>query len=227
MTAALEGGEWSAARPGRTLPIVQEAGRAENLVPTGIRSRTVQPVVSCYTDWATWPTVVEVVVSIIIIIIIIIIFSLRDGLRKHIFCPPFAGFGFWKMYCCHVILYSVTQIYDDFEATGCTHPQGALRSGHYYKYWNIEVFYRKFKNANCIESPFSLLLHKIITYLFFLSFHHALSALAFTSCSYKHIASYACAFDTQLAPFSPLFLNCKSTEAINNVLITWRGHKSK
>ena len=49
MTVALEVGEWSAARPGRTLPpgkdpvpILQEAGRAENLVPTGIRSRTVQ-----------------------------------------------------------------------------------------------------------------------------------------------------------------------------------------
>ena len=129
MTAALEGGEWSAARPGRTLPpgksrypfyrrlgainlyikvkwsryrpgvdqrvgriiallfhdhgtrrgwvvsstprshftpgkdpvpILQEAGyapgrsgRAENLVPTGIRSRTIQPVVS---RWATRPT---------------------------------------------------------------------------------------------------------------------------------------------------------------------------
>ena len=53
MTVALEGGEWSAARPGRTLPpgkdpvlIVQEAGwgpgsvwtGAENLAPTGIRS---------------------------------------------------------------------------------------------------------------------------------------------------------------------------------------------
>ena len=58
MTAALEGGEWSAARPGRTLPPEKtrypdykklggpqgRAGRAENLVPTGIRSRTVQPV---------------------------------------------------------------------------------------------------------------------------------------------------------------------------------------
>ena len=33
------------------------SGRAENLVPTGIRSRTVQPVVSRYTDWATWPTI--------------------------------------------------------------------------------------------------------------------------------------------------------------------------
>ena len=61
MTAALEGGEWSAARPGRTLPpgsILQEAGWApgpvwtgtENLVPTGIRYRTVHPVVSRYTD---------------------------------------------------------------------------------------------------------------------------------------------------------------------------------
>jgi len=30
-------------------------GHAENLVPTWIRSRTVQPVVSRYTDWATGP----------------------------------------------------------------------------------------------------------------------------------------------------------------------------
>ena len=65
MTAALEGGEWSAARSGRTLPtgkdpvtISQEVGwapvpvwtGAENLVPTGIRSRTVPPVASRYTD---------------------------------------------------------------------------------------------------------------------------------------------------------------------------------
>ena len=70
MTAALEGGEWSVARPGRTLPPGKNrypfyrrlggpqgrSGRAENLVPTGIRSRTVQPVVSRYTDWATRPT---------------------------------------------------------------------------------------------------------------------------------------------------------------------------
>ena len=63
-------GEWSAARPGRTLPPVKtryplyrrlggpqgRSVRAENLVPTGIRSRTVQPVVSRYTDWATRPT---------------------------------------------------------------------------------------------------------------------------------------------------------------------------
>ena len=58
MTVALEGGEWSAALPGRTLPPGKtpylfyrmvggpqgRSGRAENLVPTGIRSRTIQPV---------------------------------------------------------------------------------------------------------------------------------------------------------------------------------------
>ena len=69
MTAALEEGEWSAARPGRTLlpgktryPFYRRlggpqgrTGRAENLVPTGIRSRTVQHVVSRYTDWDPCP----------------------------------------------------------------------------------------------------------------------------------------------------------------------------
>ena len=68
MTAALEGGEWSAARPGHTLPPGKtrypfhrrlggpqgRSGRAENLVPTGIRSRTVQPIVSRYTDPIQW-----------------------------------------------------------------------------------------------------------------------------------------------------------------------------
>ena len=63
-------GEWSAARPGRSLPPGKtqyplyrrlggpqgRSGRAEKLVPTGIRSRTVQPVVSRYTNWATGPT---------------------------------------------------------------------------------------------------------------------------------------------------------------------------
>jgi len=34
--------------------------RAENLVPTGIRSRTIQPVVSRYTDWATGPTFCDI-----------------------------------------------------------------------------------------------------------------------------------------------------------------------
>ena len=58
-------GERSAARPGCTLPPGKtrypsyrrlggpqgQSGRAENLVPTGIRSHAVQPVVSCYTDY--------------------------------------------------------------------------------------------------------------------------------------------------------------------------------
>jgi hypothetical protein len=58
MTTVLERGKWSAARPGRTLPPAKtryplyrrlggpqgRSERAENLVPTGIRSRTVQPV---------------------------------------------------------------------------------------------------------------------------------------------------------------------------------------
>jgi len=67
MTAALEEGEWSAACPDRTLPPGKtwylfyrrlggpqgRSGRAENVVPTGIRSRTVQPIVNRYTDSAT------------------------------------------------------------------------------------------------------------------------------------------------------------------------------
>jgi hypothetical protein len=61
---ALEEGEWSAAHPDRTLPPGKTqypfysrlsgtqglSGRAGSLLPTGIRSWTVQPVVSRYTD---------------------------------------------------------------------------------------------------------------------------------------------------------------------------------
>ena len=64
MTAALEGGEWSAVRPGRTLPLGKtqyplyrrlggpqgRSERAENLAQPGFDPRTVQPVVSRYTD---------------------------------------------------------------------------------------------------------------------------------------------------------------------------------
>ena len=63
-------GECSAARPGRNLPPGKtrypfyrrlcgpqgRSGWTENLVPTGIRFRTVQPVVIRYTDWGTRPT---------------------------------------------------------------------------------------------------------------------------------------------------------------------------
>ena len=70
MTTALEGGEWLAARPGRTLPpgnnlypLYREldgpqgrSGWAENLAPSGFDPRTVQSVVSRYIYWATRPT---------------------------------------------------------------------------------------------------------------------------------------------------------------------------
>jgi hypothetical protein len=78
MTVALEGGEWSAARPGSTLlpgktryPFYRrlgglqgQSGRAEDLVSTGIQSRTVQPVGSRYTDWATRPTAEGILLSV-------------------------------------------------------------------------------------------------------------------------------------------------------------------
>jgi len=64
MIAALEGGEWSAAHSGRNWPpgktrypfyrrlggLQGRPGRAENFVPTGIRSRTVQSVVAIPTE---------------------------------------------------------------------------------------------------------------------------------------------------------------------------------
>ena len=78
MTAALEWVEWPAARPGHTLPpgktrypfyrrvggLQGRSERAENLVPTGIRSRTIQHVVGHYTDWATLLTIKEYMYSI-------------------------------------------------------------------------------------------------------------------------------------------------------------------
>ena len=71
MTTALEGGQWSASRPGRTSPHGEKtryplykrlggpqcrSGRAENLASPGFDPRTVRLVVSRYTDWATGPT---------------------------------------------------------------------------------------------------------------------------------------------------------------------------
>jgi hypothetical protein len=70
MTAALEEGEWSAARPGCNLPPEKtryplyrrlngpqrRSGRAENLAPPGFDPWTVQPVVRRYTVWTTRPT---------------------------------------------------------------------------------------------------------------------------------------------------------------------------
>ena len=77
MTMALEGGEWSVSRPGRTLPPGKtqyplyrslggphsRSGWVENLAPLGFDPQTVQPVVNRYTDWATRPTYITLILS--------------------------------------------------------------------------------------------------------------------------------------------------------------------
>jgi len=69
MTAALEGGEWSAGRPGCTLPLGKTrysfyrrlggpqgwSGHAENLIPTGIQSRTIQIIVAVPNELTSLP----------------------------------------------------------------------------------------------------------------------------------------------------------------------------
>jgi hypothetical protein len=81
LTSALDGGEWSASRPGRALPpgrgppvpIGQEAGWApepvwtqrleeKSFAPVGDRTPVVQPVVRHYTAWANpapYPNITE------------------------------------------------------------------------------------------------------------------------------------------------------------------------
>ena len=75
----------AASYPGKDpVPIVQEAGwasgpvwtGAENLAPLGFNPRTVQPVGSRYTDYATRPTKELIPTKFIIIIIIIALLSL-------------------------------------------------------------------------------------------------------------------------------------------------------
>ena len=71
MTTALEGGEGSASRPGRSLtpgknryPLYRRLGGPQGRsgqvrkisTPPGLDPRTVQPVASRYTVYATWPT---------------------------------------------------------------------------------------------------------------------------------------------------------------------------
>ena len=78
MTTALEAGEESAARPGRSLPpektryaLYRRLGGPQGrsgqvrkiLPPTGFDPRIVQPVVSRYTDYVTRPTTAVVEVS--------------------------------------------------------------------------------------------------------------------------------------------------------------------
>ena len=104
MTAALERGEWSAARPGRTLPPGKtrhtfyrrlggpqgRCGRVANLVPTGIRSRTLQLIVSRYTDWASRPIYyIYIYIYILYIYIYIYIYILCINYRKDQKCMTF------------------------------------------------------------------------------------------------------------------------------------------
>ena len=79
LTSALEGCDGSGSRPGRTLPpgktryplyrrLVGPQGRSGQVwkisIPPGFDSRTVQPVGSRYTDYATRPTYTKVTMSI-------------------------------------------------------------------------------------------------------------------------------------------------------------------
>jgi len=110
MTAAIEGGEWSAARLSRILPPGKNrypfyrrlggpqvrSGRAENLVPTGIRSRIVQPVVSRYTDWATRPTL-----PLFSIIIIKISQARYKVLRVAMLKSQFFLYATCQLKCCY------------------------------------------------------------------------------------------------------------------------------
>ena len=142
MTAALEGCEWSAARPGRTLPLGKtrypfyrrlgrpqgRSWRVEYLVHTGIWSRTIQPVVSRYTDWATWPTQKEVWLTGIIDLCIFI----REGMSHikikliwRIIVIPCTGH--LLLFCtktnkCTIISQIVTLLH---VSTLSCHPQGA------------------------------------------------------------------------------------------------------
>jgi len=91
------GGKWSAASPGRNLPTEKSwypfykklcgpqgrSGWAENLVPTRIRSRIVQPVASRYTDWATGSKFCDNI-------------TIYKHLRKNF--GNFLGFMFWISY---------------------------------------------------------------------------------------------------------------------------------
>ena len=116
MTAALEGGEWSAACPGRTLPPGKTrcpfyrrldgpqgwSGRAENLVPTRILSRTVHSIVSRYTDWTTWPThsrSTNVKVSLKFIVQLPTVYFHTSYILSHSFIPFISlPFPFWLWY---------------------------------------------------------------------------------------------------------------------------------
>ena len=98
MTTALEGGEGSASRPGRSLPpgktryplyrrLGGPQGRSGQVrkisPPPGFDSRTVQPVASHYTDSATRPTVLYTYIYIYFLFIYLFI----NKQTNTIVCP--------------------------------------------------------------------------------------------------------------------------------------------
>jgi hypothetical protein len=114
MTATLEGGEWSEACPSCTLPPGKtrypfyrrlggpqgRSGQAENPVPTGIWSQTVQPVVSRYTDWATRPHIVIYTDMILTVHLLVIVKNIQNdttAVGRHVRPPTHAQFylQFW------------------------------------------------------------------------------------------------------------------------------------
>ena len=120
MTAALEEGEWSAARPSCTLPPGKtqcplyrrlggpqgRSGRVENLAPPGFDPRTIQPVVSRYTDWATRPTNEAYVLSFSKNVWFLIIFQLDNVQLFNIYTyqiPLFNGFFYGTHYTVAVL----------------------------------------------------------------------------------------------------------------------------
>ena len=135
MTAALEGGEWSAARLGRTLPPGKtqypfyrrldgpqsRCGRAENLVPTGIRSRTVQSVVSRYTDWASCSRIyiclysTQLYINAYIIIHMYIMYIYSTYLYINTYVSIHIGYQFWPLlslpFNCHANFKNCRKLY--------------------------------------------------------------------------------------------------------------------
>ena len=97
MTTVLEVGECSASRPGRSLPPGKtryplysrlsgpqgRSGKAENIAAPGFDPRTVQLVVSRYTDWVIWPTTWQQNSALLFIYLFIYLFIACDWMNKR------------------------------------------------------------------------------------------------------------------------------------------------
>jgi hypothetical protein len=130
ITSTLDGGEWSASRPGRALPprkgppvpIVQEAGWAPELVWTqrieekssasvGDRTPVVQSVVSQYTDWATPAPLLTVMVAMMIM-------NAFQTMQKHRLPQP-----------CYQLFWNTVRRLSNGRQTGLRFKQHTITSG--------------------------------------------------------------------------------------------------